>query len=207
MVWAQDEDKLSVMQQAGGWGASKERVLSPDQKTFEILGDVQVVRAPGCLPVVPRPSCGRSNSNWGYASCLPAGNGIMGKQLSWLFSQHLLPTQLPGSRELPGWVSKCLLRRMRLFERSACGAVSHERVGEISLSHKVPTFQHLLAKKKKKNSQAMDLASECIRWPTVWVWDTVDAGWRERRRQDVSAQEGDLIIGTWEFWVKQLRMW
>lgn len=126
------------------------KVLSLNQETFEILGDVQVVRAPGCLPVVPRPSCGRSNSNWGYASCLPAGNGIMGKQLSWLFSQHLLPTQLPGSRELPGWVSKCLLRRMRLFERSACGAVSHERVGEISLSHKVPTFQHLLAKKKKK---------------------------------------------------------
>lgn len=53
----------------------------------------------------------------------------------------------------------------------------------------------------------MDLASECIRWPTVWVWGTVDAGWRERRRQDVSAQEGDLIIGTWELWVKQLRMW
>lgn len=206
MVWAQDKDKFSVMQQAGGWGASKERVLSPDQVTFEILRDVQVVREPGCLPVVPRPSCGRSNSDWGYASCLPAGNGIMGKQLSWLFSQRLLPTQLPGSRELPGWVSKCLLRRMRLFERSTWEAVSHGRVGEISLSHKVPTFQHLLAQ-KKKNSQAMDLASECIRWPTVWVWGTVDTGRWEGRRQDVSAQEGDLIIGTREFWVKQLRMW
>lgn len=45
----------------------------------------------------------------------------------------------------------------------------------------------------------MDQASECIRWPTVWVWGTVDAGWRERRGQDVSAQEGDLIIATGEF--------
>lgn len=102
MVWVQHRDNLSEMQQAEGRGDSKERLLSRDQAAFEIRGDVQVVRELGCPLVVPMTSCGRSSSRWGHASCLPAGNGIMGKQLSWLFSQRLLPTQLPGSGELPG---------------------------------------------------------------------------------------------------------
>lgn len=50
-----------------------------------------------------------------------------------------------------------------------------------------------------------------------WIWPLSvsddpqsenEAQWMQGEEgQDVSAQEGDLIIGTGEFWVRQLRMW
>lgn len=54
MVWVQHRDNLSEMQQAEGRGDSKERLLSRDQATFEIRGDVQVVRELGCPRWSPR---------------------------------------------------------------------------------------------------------------------------------------------------------
>lgn len=83
---------------------------SAEQRGNNLRWAGQRVPAPGGLAVVSEASCHRRDSYSGDLSSLPAGNGIMEKQLPGFFcffvfflflSQHLLPTKLPGSCALP----------------------------------------------------------------------------------------------------------